>query len=72
MSMLEGYCSVCAELCFGGARRQINRSLSLDSRQLFAVLPVEYPKTSGNVLLLKQLYFAFSLFHGAISSSECI
>ena len=70
MSVVVGYCSVCAELCFGGASRQINRILSLDSRQLFAVLPVEYQKTSSNVLLLKLLYFTFSLFDGAISSSE--
>jgi len=70
VSVVEGYCSVCVELCFGETSRQVNRSLSLDSRQLFVVLPVVYPKTNNIVLFLKQLYFTFSLFDDAVSSSE--
>lgn len=68
--MVEGYCIVCAEMCFVETSRQINPNLSLDSHQLFVVLPVVYPKTNNIVLFLKQLYFTFSLFEDAVSSSE--
>jgi hypothetical protein len=67
---MEGYCSVCAEFCFVETGRQINRNMSLDSRQLFVVLPVVYPKTNNIVMFLKQLYFTFSLFDDAVNSSE--
>jgi hypothetical protein len=56
----EGYYCVCAELCFGGASRKINRSPSLDSRQLFAVLPASgVPEDQQYCTFLETIIFYF-------------